>query len=418
MASSFVYPPTAYSRGDTSYRFGFTDGNDNREVSRYTRPRQMYSPDHAFSYSAAASGAYSTMKLSSQRLPDLESLADMATQRTEESTPYTTEMTPHTNARQMKLSTSRRERCRINQARYRKRQRQHEEEIEKHISDLQEEIQELETQHQDMMRSAPQNKSIFFRGRRILMDLLPGLRDEHAGGSKRGRPPSALSTNFYRLNEMCNKTMWWTVCKYCYAAHVKDRATVPFPVHVHGRKEAWEKHLSGCLYYVRVTGNAFQSEESQTGVREHGEANKMQCTSPPEFTPAEIIIFWRLLLEYQAEALLPDSFVELMSFKRLLVFLNARCGGRGAMPHRHILDGRVLTEYADLHSIEQRDNVRAIQNRSGGRVNFLSDVWETIAQAHVLGCMVALFGRLMTFGLRPAGDRHDGLATAQQMEGV
>ncbi|KAG3234653.1 hypothetical protein PI124_g20295 [Phytophthora idaei] len=121
----------------------------------------MYSPDHAFSYSAAASGAYSTMKLSSQRLPDLESLADMATQRTEESTPYTTEMTPHTNARQMKLSTSRRERCRINQARYRKRQRQHEEEIEKHISDLQEEIQELETQHQDMMRSAPQNKSMW-----------------------------------------------------------------------------------------------------------------------------------------------------------------------------------------------------------------------------------------------------------------
>ncbi|KAG2912587.1 hypothetical protein PC117_g18844 [Phytophthora cactorum] len=127
-------------------------------------PRQMYSPDHTFSYSAAASGASSTMKLSSQRLPNLESLAYTATQRTEESTPYTTEMTPQSNARQMKLSASRRERCRINQARYRKRQRQHEEEIEKHISDLQEEIQELETQHQDMMRSAPQNKSMWVVG--------------------------------------------------------------------------------------------------------------------------------------------------------------------------------------------------------------------------------------------------------------
>ncbi|KAG2797417.1 hypothetical protein PC111_g21302 [Phytophthora cactorum] len=112
----------------------------------------------------AASGASSTMKLSSQRLPNLESLAYTATQRTEESTPYTTEMTPQSNARQMKLSASRRERCRINQARYRKRQRQHEEEIEKHISDLQEEIQELETQHQDMMRSAPQNKSMWVVG--------------------------------------------------------------------------------------------------------------------------------------------------------------------------------------------------------------------------------------------------------------
>ncbi|ETI40683.1 hypothetical protein F443_13995 [Phytophthora nicotianae P1569] len=51
--------------------------------------------------------------------------------------------------------------------------------------------------------------------------------------------------------------------------------------------------------------------------------------------------------------------------------------------------------------MEQRDSVRAIQNRSGGRVNFLSDVWETIAKLHTLG-----------------GDRHDGLALAEQMEGV
>ncbi|ETO86437.1 hypothetical protein F444_00019 [Phytophthora nicotianae P1976] len=78
----------------------------------------------------------------------------------------------------------------------------------------------------------------------ILMDLLPGLRDEQAGGSKRGRRPSALSTIFFRLNEKCNKTMWWTVCKYWYAAHVRDTDSVPFPTHVHGRKDSWEKHLS------------------------------------------------------------------------------------------------------------------------------------------------------------------------------
>ncbi|ETO69386.1 hypothetical protein F444_14021 [Phytophthora nicotianae P1976] len=35
--------------------------------------------------------------------------------------------------------------------------------------------------------------------------------------------------------------------------------------------------------------------------------------------------------------------------------------------------------------MEQRSSVRAIQNRSGGRVNFLSDVWETIAKLHTLG---------------------------------
>ncbi|ETP38622.1 hypothetical protein F442_13828 [Phytophthora nicotianae P10297] len=84
------------------------------------------------------------------------------------------------------------------------------------------------------------------------MDLLPGLQDS-SYLAKRGRPPSALSRNFYRLNERCNKTMWWTVYKYCYAAHVKDRATTPFPTHVYGRKEAWQKHLSDFSYYTLGT---------------------------------------------------------------------------------------------------------------------------------------------------------------------
>ncbi|ETI57141.1 hypothetical protein L915_00478 [Phytophthora nicotianae] len=44
------------------------------------------------------------------------------------------------------------------------------------------------------------------------------------------------------------------------------------------------------------------------------------------------------------------------------IFLSARCGGIGAIPHRHVLSGRVLNEYAELHSMEQHDSVRAIQN--------------------------------------------------------
>ncbi|ETI51779.1 hypothetical protein F441_04961 [Phytophthora nicotianae CJ01A1] len=116
------------------------------------------------------------------------------------------------------------------------------------------------------------------------------------------------------------------------------------------------------------------------------------------------MVFWRLLLEYQAEALLPDSFVELMSLRRLLVFLNVRFGGIGAIPHRHVLSGRVLNEYAELHSMEQRDGVRAIQNGSGGRVSFLSDMWETIAKLHVLDCAIALFGQILTYDLKATGD--------------
>lgn len=83
------------------------------------------------------------------------------------------------------------------------------------------------------------------------------------------------------------------------------------------------------------------------------------------------------------------------------------------MPNRHILGDRVLNEYAQLHFVEQQDNVREIQHQSGGRVNFLSDVWETIAKLDVLGCLVALFGRVMTYGLKPVGARPDGVAIAQ-----
>ncbi|ETM55846.1 hypothetical protein L914_00998 [Phytophthora nicotianae] len=118
------------------------------------------------------------------------------------------------------------------------------------------------------------------------MDILPGLRDENPGGSKRGRPPSALSANFYRLNEKCNKSMWWTVCKYCYRAHLKDRAMVPFPTHVHGRKDAWEKHLSQCLYYIRVTGAPMQGNVNEAGVSGEDYSNKLLCTLPPQFSPS------------------------------------------------------------------------------------------------------------------------------------
>ncbi|ETL45628.1 hypothetical protein L916_04318, partial [Phytophthora nicotianae] len=170
-------------------------------------------------------------------------------------------------------------------------------------------------------------------------------------------------------------------------------------------------------YYVQATGKLL-NKESDTSEYEVSRSNKLQCVSPPDFTSAEQRMFWRLLLEFQAEAMLPDSFVELMSFKRLLTFLNARCGATGAVPSRHVLGGRVLNEYADLHSTEQRNHVMEIQNRSGARVNFLSDVWENIAKQHVLGCQVALFGRMMTHGLVPTGSRHDGLAIAQQMEDV
>ncbi|ETL50128.1 hypothetical protein L916_00595, partial [Phytophthora nicotianae] len=139
------------------------------------------------------------------------------------------------------------------------------------------------------------------------MELLPDHQSDLAEAPKRGRPPSSLSSNFYRLNEKCNKTRWWTICKYCYVAHVNDKARVPFPVSIHGRKASWEKHLSDCSYYVQATGKLL-NKESDTSEYEVSRSNKLQCASPPEFTSAEQRMFWRLLLEFQAEAMLPAFF--------------------------------------------------------------------------------------------------------------
>eukprot|EP00644_Phytophthora_capsici_P005324 jgi/Phyca11/97103/e_gw1.1.1704.1 len=57
-------------------------------------------------------------------------------------------------------------------------------------------------------------------------------------------------------------------------------------------------------------------------------------------------------------------------------------------------------------------------NRTSGWVNLLSDVWQNISKDHLLGCQLSLFGELLTYDLLPAGDRHDGIAIAEQLESV
>ncbi|ETK87201.1 hypothetical protein L915_08320 [Phytophthora nicotianae] len=57
-------------------------------------------------------------------------------------------------------------------------------------------------------------------------------------------------------------------------------------------------------------------------------------------------------------------------------------------------------------------------NRTSGWVNLLSDVWQNISKDHLLGCQLSLFGELLTYDLLPAGDRHDGIAIAEQLENV
>ncbi|KAF4132080.1 hypothetical protein GN958_ATG18750 [Phytophthora infestans] len=53
-----------------------------------------------------------------------------------------------------------------------------------------------------------------------------------------------------------------------------------------------------------------------------------------------------------------------------------------------------------------------------GWVNLLSDVWQNISKEHLLGYQLSLFGMLLTYALRHAGDEHREIAIVKQLEQV
>ncbi|KAL4174167.1 hypothetical protein KRP22_006107 [Phytophthora ramorum] len=185
MASSFLSPPNRYSLSDAVIgsvvqragplysRLGFTDESDSRAVQSYTKPRHTFSVGHADSYSPDALLSKRTDKyqpkslIGQKRLPDLDSLADVATKRPVNMAQVIAEreqeqLPPQpVLRRKMRVSASRRERCRINQARYRKRQRKHAEDLDEGIRKVQEEIENLEAQRQTILRCAPTNESVW-----------------------------------------------------------------------------------------------------------------------------------------------------------------------------------------------------------------------------------------------------------------
>ncbi|POM75491.1 Hypothetical protein PHPALM_7402 [Phytophthora palmivora] len=53
-----------------------------------------------------------------------------------------------------------------------------------------------------------------------------------------------------------------------------------------------------------------------------------------------------------------------------------------------------------------------LQNQSGGRANFLNDIWQNSAKLHLLGAQLALFGFIVTLGLFPTGSCYGGFELA------
>jgi len=131
---------------------------------------------------------------------------------------------------------------------------------------------------------------------------------------------------------------------------------------------------------------------------------------------AEKGTFERLLAEFQAENLLPDGFVEHGSTRRLLDFV---CPGISSyLPSRHRQGRSILTAHAKHCSAAETKALVNVQKETGGRVNFLSDVWQNVSRDHLLGCQLTLFGQTMSYALPGVGNRHDGVAIADELERV
>jgi hypothetical protein len=123
------------------------------------------------------------------------------------------------------------------------------------------------------------------------------------------------------------------------------------------------------------------------------------------------------LLEFQAEANLPESFVNRQSFQRLIKFCNVEVAK--ALPTRQLLGGPILNKYADkVDSGDHAALMAAAPPGSGKRINFLSDAWENIAKTHILGVILSFASLSVTFGTFTCGSRHDGLAITEHLESI
>ncbi|KAG6969690.1 hypothetical protein JG687_00003069 [Phytophthora cactorum] len=88
------------------------------------------------------------------------------------------------------------------------------------------------------------------------------------------------------------------------------------------------------------------------------------------------------------------------------------------LPSRRILGGRLLKEHAKRWFKKAIEALRTMQTNTEGRVNLSSDVWMNIAKVHLLGVQLTLFGVALTYVLPPAGDHHDRLAIAEELEKI
>jgi len=180
---------------------------------------------------------------------------------------------------------------------------------------------------------------------------------------------------------MANKTQRFVCCVHCTDAFEKGVPSAREAVDVRGEKNAMESHLRQYKFYEVQDMQMFNPEPSTSQAQHpgvglptlswtstnHNSSKQAHQQLILKYCPAPIpneekIEFHSLLLEFQAKANLPESFVSRQSFRRLIKFCNVEAAK--ALPTCQFLGGPILNKCADKV---------AAPPGSGKRVNFLSD---------------------------------------------
>ncbi|KAG1688965.1 hypothetical protein DVH05_002951 [Phytophthora capsici] len=213
-------------------------------------------------------------------------------------------------------------------------------------------------------------------------------------------PPSSARTHFKTTDRSCNKSNKFHQCRHCLAAaRLAQRvgARSLLVEDIRARKENFEAHLEDCRHapiWAKPSSHEFRpysrhDEERECSSSSSGDQSQIpdfsQCFNPDVTDELE-----RLLVEFQADNRLPDTFISLPSTRNLFAFLMAL--SVASSPSRQVLGGRIL-------------DIRRTQFLTEAK-----DVWMDIARIHLRGCHISRHGdrELARFGLESVRQRSEG----------
>ncbi|KAE8875793.1 hypothetical protein PF003_g40089 [Phytophthora fragariae] len=176
-----------------------------------------------------------------------------------------------------------------------------------------------------------------------------------------GHPASHERSQFVDLKIDCGSGRSWHFCKHCHRAYNTSKLpngtySLPEPKRIKGRIENFKSHLKRCEHFI-AHGSSTGSSDAATanptvggllcsgdGASTLSQQNPRKQTRIDDyyvgiFEGNERQLFERVILEFQADNNLPDTFIERKSTYRLLHLAHTMMIDVSPLPNRKKLGG-------------------------------------------------------------------------------